>query len=268
MNYKPISPLRFILFLLCCANLAIAFDNSSKTYPATRKLLSQMNDRIVDGDKLATLFKIGDERAQDLIQALDDSNPEISLRAQIIIRYLDNDLAMSKMFEWYGKRKKSFIVGPVPSPLKEWDYQVINANYIDTPPSQWRGAEPYIYALALDDSARAKMLLNQLIESAGHLDESTVVGRALKRAQSSQIKKSLPVEKDLARLVLNNAFFVSPIDQKYTSSRLLALSKAKDKALVEVYINRGALAEEWYHVVIRESGQDWKFVSISQVSTS
>jgi hypothetical protein len=268
MRYKRITSLSLVVFLLSCGSLAMTSDNSSQTYQSTRKLLSQMNDRVVDNDKLATLFKVGDERVQDLIEALDDSNPEISLRAQIVIRYLGDELAMKKLFEWYSKRQESVIAGPVPLPLKEWDYKVINANYIDTPPSQWRGAEPYIYALALDDSAKAKTLLNQLFESAGHLSESTVVGRALERVQSSQPKNSLPREKDLARLVLKNAFFVSPIDQKYTSSRLLALSQERDKALVEVYINRGALAEEWYHVVLSKCDQGWKFFSIYQVAIS
>ncbi|MCA1607614.1 MAG: hypothetical protein LC775_19590, partial [Acidobacteria bacterium] len=74
--------------------------------------------------------------------------------------------------------------------------------------------------------------------------------------------------KELGKEVLNNAFFVAQEDRKYTSARVLALNSAKKKALVEVYINRGTLAEEWYHVVLRRCDQGWKFVSITPVAVS
>jgi hypothetical protein len=227
-----------------------------------------MDDRLINRDKLAALFQVGDKRIKDLIQLLDDPDQEISLRAQIVIRYLGTEIGMKGLLEWYGKRKQFSVAGPIPLPLREWDYDVIYANYVGKPVRGWYGAEPYIYALALDYSPRARAVLDEVVKSAKGGDESLVAVQAIKRIQASQPKQTLKGQKDLAKLVLRNAFFVSPEDRKHTSARLLNLSDSGDKALVEVYINRGALAEEWYHVVIQRCEQDWKFLSISQVGVS
>jgi hypothetical protein len=109
---------------------------------------------------------------------------------------------------------------------------------------------------------------SEVIKRTGNLDDDSAVLRAVKLVQANQPAKVLTGEKDPGNLVLQNAFFVSPIDRKYTSARLLALNGAVDKALVEVYINRGPLAEEWYHVVIRKCARGWKFFSITQVAQS
>ncbi len=107
-----------------------------------------------------------------------------------------------------------------------------------------------------------------MVKSATGIDESTFVGYAIKRIKTARPRDLITGEKDLAKLVLDNAFFVAPEDHKYASARLLGLNGNKNKALVEVYINRGRLAEEWYHVVIRKCGQGWKFFSITQVAVS
>jgi hypothetical protein len=129
-------------------------------------------------------------------------------------------------------------------------------------------SERYIYALALEDSPRAKEVLNKVIGSATNLGEGSIVGRAIELVQANQPSKLFTGTKDLAELVLQNAFFIAPSDMKHTSAKVLALNATNDKALVEVYINRGTLAEEWYHAIIMKSGQQWKFFSITQVSMS
>ena len=53
-----------------------------------------------------------------------------------------------------------------------------------------------------------------------------------------------------------------------TVSRVVAYTAAKDKALVEIYVNRAALAKEWYHVVLKRVGQDWIFFSITVAAIS
>ena len=135
----------------------------------------------------------------------------------------------------------------------------IETNYTRTPPSWDLLSERYVYALALDDSSKAKELLSGVIKRTGNLDDGSTVVRAINLVQANQPAKLLTGPKDPGKLVLHNAFFVSPIDRKFTSARLLALNGAADKALIEVYINRGRLAEEWYHVVIRECDQGWTF---------
>lgn len=233
-----------------------------------RKLLSEMNNQHSDKDKLAELFRVGDERITDIIQALDDPDPAISLHAQIVIRYLGNNIGMRGLVEWYGRQKQFAVVGPIPLPLSEWDYKVIYANYVSKPMETWNGAEPYIYALALDGSPKAEAALNEIKNRAGNYDKSATAGRALVHIQRVESKKLLTGSHDLAKLILNNAFFIAPDDRKYTSAQLVGFSSAEDKALVEVYINRGRLAEEWYHIVVRRWGQGWKFFSITQIAVS
>lgn len=264
MTYPQIIKGIVAVFLLGCFCALMAFAQSQKTLQSTRKLLSEMSDVKNDSDKLAKLFRVGDERIEDLLKALDDPNSEISLRSQIILRYLGNDAGMNGLFEWYDKQKQFQVAGPVPLPLKDWDYKLIYANnYIE-----WFRAEPYIYALALDDSPKARDALEKALKIADTLDDSSVANHAAKRVQASQPRKTLSGEKDLAKLVLNNAFFVAPDDRKYTSARLLALNGAKDKGLIEVYINRGVLSEEWYHVVIQKCEPGWRFFSITQIAVS
>lgn len=94
MSLKQTIKLSFACLFISCLGLVGAFGNSHKEYQDTRKLLSEMNNRLDDRDKLATLFRVGDERITDLIQALNDPNPDISLRAQVIIRYLGSDVGM------------------------------------------------------------------------------------------------------------------------------------------------------------------------------
>lgn len=175
---------------------------------------------------------------------------------------------MKALYKWYEKRQQFSVAGPIPVPLSEYDYKVIYANYIGQQSKAWSGAEMYIYALALDGSPQAEAALSKMIKSTGSLNESTAAAGAIKRVQESQPELPLTGQKDLAKLVLKNAFFIAPEDRKYTSARLLALNVAKEKALIEVYINRGALSEEWYHVVIRKCEQGWKLLSITQVAVS
>lgn len=257
-----------VVFLIGGSCALAAFGQSQDTYTNTRKMLATMKDVKNNSDQLAKLFRVGDERIADLVKALDDPDPDISLRAQILIRYLGSDTGVIKLLEWFKTQERFRVAGPIPIPLQERDYKVIHAQYLSVPPEKWVRSEPYIYALALDGSPRAKEALDEMIKIAGNLDEATVANRAAKRVQAGQPTKLLTGQQDLAKLVLNSAFFVSPDDRKYTSARLLALNGAKDKALVEVYINRGVLAEEWYHVVIQKCEQGWRFFSVTQVALS
>jgi hypothetical protein len=249
---------------------AVESHSFSKTYKDTRKLLSEMQDRHLDSDKLAVLFRIGDESVADLIRALDDSDPDISLRAQVVLCYLGNESGMKALHEWYRRQKHEYrIAGPVPPPLSDWDYDFIKSSLLNEPPQTWRDrAVQYIYALALDYSPRAKAVLDEMVMIAEQLDESSFVKRALKRIEGTEPGRPLAEQKDLARLVRDNAFFVATEDRKYTSVRILGFNAVRDKALVEVHINRGPLAEEWYHVVMSKGECGWKFFAVDPVAIS
>jgi ribosomal protein S10 len=256
------------LLLILSGVAAAQVKPSSASFEEVRGRLLALEDIKDSRQTLAFLFRTGDERIEDLIKALDDPDKRVSLRAQIVIRYLGNENGMKALVESYRKRKQIEISGPVPLPLNNWDYTYIQANYAQTPPLWDMLSERYIYALALDDSQRAKQTLSEIMKNAGNLNEGATIDRAIKLLGANQPEKLLTGDNDLGKLVLQNAFFVAPIDRKYTSARLLGLNGTKDKALVEIYINRGPLAEEWYHIVIKKSGQSWKFFSITQIAVS
>jgi hypothetical protein len=232
-----------------------------------RKLLVSLDSIKDDHETLATLFKTGDEQIADLIEALHDPDRNVRLRAQIVIRYLGNKTGMEALEDWYSKQTEFFTSGPIPLPLNERDYKFIKDQYLNKPTAAWSGADQYIYALALDGSLRADSLLQALKKSAGSINYSTVGGRAIILATAGEAKKVLR-GRDLANLALENAFFITAQDEPHTSAKLLGFNGAKDKALIEMYINRGRLAEEWYHVVLSKHGQEWKFFSITQVAVS
>jgi hypothetical protein len=237
-------------------------------YQDIRKLLTSLQDVKDDHEALAALFKTGDGRIMELIEALHDPDRNISLRAQIVIRYLGNETGMKALADWYSKQAEIVKSGPIPLPLKERDYEFIKNQYLNKPSSAWASADQYIYALALDGSPRAKALLLELKKCAGTIDDSTVGGRAIRLATASDGEKVLIGQRNLAKLVSENAFFITAKDRPFTSAKLLGLNGTKDKALIEMYLNRGRLAEEWYHVVLSKHGQGWKFFSITQVALS
>jgi len=240
----------------------------SARFEYTRRLLVALDDVKNDRVVLASLFRMGDERIDDLIKALDDPNDKVRLNAQIVIRYLGNESGLNELFEVYARSQQVTIAGAIPLPLRKWDYDYIETFYLRSSPDWDNLSERYVFALALDDSAKSKELLDRVMASAANLDEGLIVDRAIKLVQDSKPNKVFSGNKELATLVLENAFFVAPADLIHTSAKVLALNTSKDKALVEVYINRGTLAEEWYHVIIRKTGQGWKFFSITQVAMS
>lgn len=244
--------------------------SSSQSHRDIRKELGTLVSLRLDHDTLASLFEIGDRRILDLIQALDDGDRRISLNAQVVIRYLGNDQGMRSLYEWYKQKQGEYqVAGPVPLPLSEWDYDYIKLNCTDKPVKAWRDREvQYIYALLLDGSTRARDILGQLIEKAKGSDDSSFVSRAIRFVTKGGPTRLLTTEKDLANAVLTSAFFIAPVDQRHTSARLLAFNADKNKVLVELHIDRGNLAEQWYHVVLIRQAQEWAFFSIYQVAIS
>ena len=126
----------------------------------------------------------------------------------------------------------------------------------------------YIYALALDDSQQSKEILDAIVRKAKTENKNALITSAISQVQSVTSNSLNAGKKGLAKQVLDSAFFVSNGRQKHANARFLALNGMKDMALIEVYVNGGILAEEWYHVVLRKRGHHWEFFSISQVAVS
>jgi hypothetical protein len=177
-----------------------AMQTQRSSYSEIRTLLSSMSD-VQDSDSLAELFKLGDEHITDLIKLLNEPDESISRRAQIVIRYLDNEAGMRALDEYYAKPGVRLMAGPKALPSNE--------------------------------------------------------------------AKKLPLgEKNLAKLVEENCSCLKSADKEYAHTRVLALTTKGDKALVEIYINRGVLMEEWYHVVIKKTCEGWQLVSVYRAGQS
>jgi hypothetical protein len=229
-----------------------------------RQLLLAMRGGHRSVQQLAKLFHVGDEKIDDLIKALDDPDKDVKSNAQIVIRYLGNDKGMKAWIETYEKRKSSIMTLPIPLPLRDWDYNFIRARYLVENPYTETIMNSYLFALALDGSSRAIMLFHQVIENAKkhgvELDES----RYLQLARVSKI----PAKEDLALGVLKNASFLNTQERRYATAKLIGYNGANDKALIEIYVNGGPLAEEWYHIIVNKCEDGWKFFSVSLIAWS
>jgi hypothetical protein len=225
----------------------------------TRKLLTE-SPRIRD-DSLATLFRIGDERIQELTRALDDPNEVVRLNAQIVIRYLGNETGMKALIEHLTKSRVFSLAGAVPLPLREWDYEYIRRSYLERS-SQWDfRSTSYIYALALDDSPKAKALLNDLsVNGPYHY--------AFDRVKTISANNLFLMKDDLAKVVINNAFFLNSDDREQASAKILGFNHTKDKCLIAVYVSSGSFTKEIYHIVLEKQREGWKFFSVTPISVS
>ena len=73
-------------------------------------------------------------------------------------------------------------------------------------------------------------------------------------------------EKDLARLVSQNAYFLHPTTPKeMIVSELVSYNKAKDKALIEVVVNCVPLCGEGWFVSIKNENGKWRFISVNRI---
>lgn len=247
-------------------SIAQSLNNDCQTYENTRQLLIEMN-RADPNKQFIKLFNIGDKQIAELTKALNDSNLLVKRNAQVIIRYLRNDSGMSALTASYNKETASIVVaGPIPIPLSEWDYNYIEKNY-QKDFSGWDiPSTSFIYALAIDSSAKAKTVLNKLIDNAKNNPKADHL--AFEKIKSINSNEILDDSSDLAKTVLDKAFFISTDDKKFVTSKIVTFNEAKDKALIEIHINRGALSEEWYHIVINKTEKGWRFLSITPVAVS
>jgi hypothetical protein len=223
-------------------------------------------DRPAERDQaLVELFAVGDERIQDLILALNDPNKPVRFNAQIVIRYLGNELGMRALIESYKNAQQYQLGGPVPLPLRKWDYDYIRLHYLGSS-RDWDGRSAlYIYALALDQSAEARELLRELETKvkAGSASPHTALRRVEFGDEVTKLSNAA-----LGSQLVDKAFFLSPDDRKEATAKIVGFSGSKDKVLVDIHTSAGALPLERYHVVLQRRGESWRFYSITRISVA
>lgn len=231
---------------------------------SVRQLLLEMRLGHRSTRPLAALFQIGDEKIEELIKALDDPEPLVRLNAQIVIRYLANDAGLEALSEGYANKKALIVTAPFPVPLKDWDYNFISSQYLNQKPALEPMMESYLFALALDGSSRAGMKLREVIENAKKHGVGLREDRYLQTAGIGVIRS----DEQLATSVLGKASFININERKHATAKVIAYNGARNRAIVEIHVNKGPLAEVWYHIVLGKSEQVWKFLSITQVAVS
>jgi hypothetical protein len=256
----------FVLVLILSVS-GIPLSSASQSVMSYGDIHRLLAERPIIGDRsLTMLFGIGDEQIQDLIRALDDPNKIVRRNAQAVIRYLGNDVGMRALIEGYKKSSAYLLAGPIPLPLRDWDYEYIKKHYLKQSGAWDQNAASYIYALALDGSPDAVALLSELntkVEKG-----VTPYHYALHQVKAIQSREIARKETDLAKLVVANAFFISSERRAYASGKLLGFNHTKDKALIEVNVGGVPLAEESYHIVLERHGEDWRFLSVNRVAVS
>jgi hypothetical protein len=237
-------------------------EQSKLAWGEIEQLLLEMKDHR-STSQLAALFRIGDDQIADLIRKLRDPNKQVKLNAQIVIRYLGNKEGMDAWVKSYEFSREGPMTGPIPIPLSDLDYEFIRGLYLRDNITTEPLMEAYLFALALDNSPRAAQYLSDVISNAQKH------GFRLDKSRYDRVRTaSIGNGDNLANGVLLQSTFLDPAERKYATSRLLAYSSANDKALIEIYIDRGPLAQEWYHVVMRRYKNNWKFFSVTQVAVS
>lgn len=253
-----------LLSAVCLAASVVA--QSAPTRPDVRSLLSQPEIEDDRGGNLAALFRTGDEKIGDLIRLLDDVEPNVSNNAQMVIRYLGNRSGMDALIRHYAKSDQTIIAGPVPLPLTDWDYDFISSTYLNSPENFGELSTQYLYALALDGSPRAKELLSRMLETAKAAKVAPFTLESVNSIGAASTFSASDVS--VAAEALRASNFLRPADKEHATAKLIAFNKAQDKALLEIYVNHGVLAEEIYHIVVNKSGQGWRFFSISLIAIS
>src|SRR5215213_2393768 len=189
-----------LIFIILLSNICFA-QTQSKTYKDTRKLLVKMERSFYDST-LRELFKLGDDRIEDLIKALDDIDNEVSINAQMVIRALGNEKGTKVMYEWYAKNGRegkgfSIYLGSLtPLPLNDWEFKQID-NYLESNEPNKKLMQSLIYALILNETEKSDDYLERLIK------------KGLNVPNISIVRKSFKINGDLSKIVVKNAFFLT-----------------------------------------------------------
>lgn len=264
------------IFLICVCIFFYTFTIQGQTNKCEcqqiKPLLTTLSKRVGGENKaISKLFQIGDKCINDIIFNLNGKDFQMSVAAQEIIRYLGNEKGLIALETWNKNNSKSYPVwGPVPTPIMDFDYEMIEANLLGDS-QRYLGllTSKYFYALAIDkNSPKSKLLFQRILRNLEADNEETITRRIADHFKNNYPLKSFLSTKNIENSVLDNAFFLSEEDKKFTNAKLLSFNENKDKALIELHLSRGLLAEEWHHVVIKKIENNWEFFSITFIKQS
>ena len=249
-----------VLFLILLFNINVFPGKENKLTVSSKKIykLLEKMDNSTDDKRLAKLFEMGDENIDELIESLKVLNTKVQLNAQKVIRYLANEKGMKAVFESYKTNNQYSFVYPVPIPLNDWDYEFLDKNCLQTPVCDVDYA--YATALILDNSKKSLQIYNSIRDRIA-VSEQPLFKKILE-TQGDLVSQETNLEKLIEKQLIPSS------ELKCTTISLLAYSSKKDKALVELYINHGVLAEEWFNLVLKKTSNGWQIISLAQTAIS
>jgi hypothetical protein len=211
------------------------------------------------------IFSGGSSLTAELVDALNDRNETVSLNAQLMLRLIGDDRGIEELQRWYEQPRQTLRIvrGPMPVPLREWDYRQIDA-ILSRPSREWKeDATNYLLALAIDGSPHARELLKKMVDAAGNdqLTTASQLAATLSRSQSLAAGCNVHNPETILR---QGAFFLTPEERKIATIKVLAYADEKQLALVRVSRTFG----NTFLVVLKQSGTCWKFQSTALYSTN
>ena len=262
--------MRSAVIAIACLSLVCPFGQvEASVSESIRELLFRHGQRSSETKALGTLFERADSSGAELIRLLDDPDERVSLAAQRVIRYSGNPDAVAGLYAWHERQRSELgtvsLTGPIVVPLRDSDYEWYEGRARRKDSAY--GAE-FVYALALDNSPRAREMLHRIVNECWFDDENTYAYRAIQLVASGTTMQTCPRDRDLVKWIPRNAFFLDDEDRKVTTARILGFNESRTKVLAVVYVNRGVLAEEWYNVVLAKSAGGWTFVAIHRTAIS
>jgi len=251
---------------------------SSATYSDTLRMIKAWL-QTEETRELGPLFSIGDERTTDLLTACHSEDEDVSGVAFLTLQLLGKSEG-ENCLEFLLQKHSSFAMFWM-GELRDADFKRAEdwfaqkrtkTGYICGEGSELPKSpvdESFIYALILDGSPRAKLLLVEIrtFENSCIGDDNTVQELSqesdslLEAAKSASHKLSFGTG-NLESVVRDSAFFLTPDYRKESSVQVIAHNKAGDRILLEVSYHCGLKCGRGYYVVLRQDGSFWEYALI------
>jgi hypothetical protein len=257
------SIMRPFYFIVVLPLFLLQIGQAYGTDPSLRKLL--LADDYDFDASIGKIFSQGESSIPRLVAALDDPDETVAIHAQFMLRLIGDENGIQSLHEWYERPRPvlSWVVGPVSTPVQEWDYRQIET-ILAHPWVEWRGdADSYFYALAIDRSKRAQELLKRMIDAVPKDEGSSAFSEMaadLRRCGDCATSCSSGTPQKMVR---KNAFFLGPEEMKSTRVELLAYANGRNLALLRL-----SSPETTFLVVLKRHGACWEFQSVDLRSMS
>ena len=246
-------------------------DACIKSQKGFENLLSDIY--IINGESakqsLITLFSKDESSLEKVSEYWNSSESSQSIGAQRIVRYTGYPKILKKWERWCIGKSGCLASGAIPIPLTQLDKQVILYKLENEEICNWGYTDMgYIYALLLDKSKASQNLLQKIKSKTNYCLDDSIIKTGFKNAEKANPREIILDSKNLTDAVLDNLFFLNKRDLKNKTVSFWAFNNKKDKALLEVYVNHGILAERFYHIVLKKTNKGWRYFSITLVALS